>query len=245
MRSTSFAERDKSMKSCRLLTLAAAVAVCLIPAAAQAQFSGVAPANSLRDLSLLKPPTGHSVAIVVFEDLGCPACAHAHPIELQTAAALHVPIMRYDFPLQAHIWTFQGAVDARYIQEKISPQLADAYRTDVFAAQNTIANKDDLQRYTQQWLQHHGQQMPFVIDPDQSLAKAVQADAALGRRINVTYTPTIIVISRDKQQVVCGTGDNSYDKPENIRSVVEAALAQSKSSTTAGHAAHRANTTHD
>lgn len=221
------------MKSSKLLMCSAALAVCSMPIAVHAQFSGVAPANPLHNLSSLKPPAGKTVAIVVFEDLGCPACAHAHPIELQTAAATHVPIVRYDFPIQAHIWTYQGAVYARYIQEKIDSRLADAYRSDVFAAQMSISNKDDLQRFTEHWLQRHGQHMPFVLDADQSLTKAVQADYDLGRHLNVNYTPTIIVVTKDRQQVVCGTGNNSYDNADNIRPVVEAALAQCKSASTA------------
>ena len=216
------------MKVSKLLVLSAALASGLMQMCMRAQFYGVAPANSLHSLSMLKPPAGKDVAIVVFEDLGCPACAHAHPIELQTSTEMHVPILRYDFPLQAHIWTFQGGVYARYIQEKIDPRLADAYRSDVFAAQMSIANKDDLQKFTEHWLQRHGQQMPFVLDANQSLARAVQADYDLGRRVNVSYTPTIIVVTKDKQQVVCGTGDNSYDRPEHIRAVVEAAIAQCK-----------------
>ena len=143
------------MKVSKLLVLSAALASGLMQMCMRAQFYGVAPANSLHSLSMLKPPAGKDVAIVVFEDLGCPACAHAHPIELQTSTEMHVPILRYDFPLQAHIWTFQGAVYARYIQEKIDPRLADAYRSDVFAAQMSIANKDDLQKFTEHWLQRH------------------------------------------------------------------------------------------
>lgn len=217
------------MKSSEVFKLSVVVlAAFLIPTAVYAQIYGVAPGNSLHNLSILKPPAGKDVAIVVFEDLGCPACAHAHPIELSTAATTHVPVLRYDFPIQAHVWTFQGAVYARYIQEKIDPRLADEYRSDVFAAQMSIAGKDDLQRFTELWLQRHGQQMPFVVDPSQSLAHAVQADYELGRRINVNYTPTVIVVTQDKQQVVCGTGHNDYDNPDNIRSVVEAAQAQCK-----------------
>jgi protein-disulfide isomerase len=214
--------------SIKLLALAAAIG--LLPIAAPAQFSATPPANQLQNLSLLKPPAGQNVAIVVFEDLGCPMCARAHPIELQTAAATHVPIMRYDFPIKGHIWTFQGAVYARFIQEKISPKLADEYRSDVFAAQRSIANKDDIALYTQRWLERHGQHMPFVLDPDQSLAKAVQADYDLGSRINLHFTPTIIVITKDKQQVICGTGVNGYDNPDNIKPAVEAAIAQCKNS---------------
>lgn len=100
---------------------ALALATSLMPLAVQAQFAGTPPSNGLHNLSLLKPPAGSKVAIVVFEDLGCPACAHAHPIELQVAAATHVPILRFDFPIEAHIWTQQGAVCARYIQIKSAP----------------------------------------------------------------------------------------------------------------------------
>jgi protein-disulfide isomerase len=190
------------------------------------QFPSTSATGPLHNLSTLKPPPGVDVAIVVFEDLGCPACAHAHPIELKVAAAEHVPVLRYDFPFQEHIWTNQGAVDARYIQQHISPKLADQYRSDVFAAQRSIANKDDLQRFTELWLQRHGQQMPFVIDPSQALSRAVQSDFDLGRRINVSFTPTIVVVTKDAQQVVCGTGDRNGDNPDNLLPVVEAAIAQ-------------------
>ncbi len=133
--------------------------------------------------------------------------------------------MRYDFPFPAHIWTFQGAVCARYIQNKISPQLADQYRGDVFKAQSSIASKDDLQHFTQVWLQRHGQTMPFVIDPDGALAKAVQADYDLGVHINLTRTPTVLVVTKDRQQIVCGTGTSETSDPSKIYPVVEAALA--------------------
>ena len=217
-----------------------ALAISLMPLAVQAQFDGAPPSNGLHNLSLLKPPAGSKVAIVVFEDLGCPACAHAHPIELQTAAATHVPILRFDFPFAQHIWTEQGAVCARYIQNKINPKLADQYRSDVFAAQNSIANKDDLQRFTENWLQRHNQRMPFVMDPDGSLANAVRSDYELGRRINVGFRPTIVVVSKDKQQVVCGTGNNNYDDPIRIRSVVDAAVAQTRNAATPAQPAKQA-----
>jgi protein-disulfide isomerase len=233
--------RKKSMKLFGFLKIGAlALATSLMPLTVQAQFAGAPPSNGLHNLSLLKPPAGSKVAIVVFEDLGCPACAHAHPIELQVAAATHVPILRFDFPIEAHIWTQQGAVCARYIQNKISPRLADEYRSDVFAAQNSIANRDDLQRFTENWLQRHNQRMPFVMDPDGSLANSVRSDFELGRRINVEFTPTIIVVSKDKQQVVCGTGNNSYDDPTRIRSVVDAAVAPTRNAATPAQPAKQA-----
>jgi hypothetical protein len=221
---------NRRLAACLLI-----LATCLMPATMRAQFLGTSSTGPLHSLSTLKPPAGDDVAIVVFEDLGCPACAHAHPIELKVAAAEHVPILRYDFPIQEHVWTYQGAVDARYIQQHISPKLADQYRSDVFAAQRSIANKDDLQRFTELWLQHHGQQLPFVIDPSQVLSHAVQSDYDLGRRVNVSYTPTIVVVTRDAQQVVCGTGNSNGDDPENLLPVVEAAIAQCRKATSHHH----------
>lgn len=207
------------------LGLAAALS---LPVAAPAQFTSQAPTGVLKNLSLLKPPNNSKVAIVVFEDLGCPHCAAAHPVELQAAAAMHVPIERYDLPIPSHVWTYEGAVCARYIQDRISPQLANQFRTDLFAVQMKIASKEDVLQFTQSWLQHHGRQMPFVIDPDGSLAKQVDADVQLGQRLNVNWTPTIVVVTDRKQQVICGADARSGDASE-ILPVVEAALAQVQS----------------
>lgn len=208
-----------------LLTAAACAAFCFSSAAARAQFTTQAPTGGLVNLSILKPPAGSKVAIVVFEDLGCPHCAAAHPIELADAAKTHVPIERYDSPIPSHIWTFQAAVYARYIQTRISPALAAQYRTDVFTAQQSISSKEDLQRFTQAWLQHHGKQLPANVDPDGALTKAVNADVELARRINLEWTPTIIVVSNSKQQVVSGSGARG-DYVNDLLAVTEAAVAQ-------------------
>ena len=195
--------------------------VLVLPA--RGQFHGQGPNAGFKDTSMLKPPAGHKVAVVVFEDLGCPGCANAHTYELKAAEQTGVPLVRYDFPLAAHIWTFQAAVCARYIQDKISPALAGQYRTDVFASQRMIANKDDLERFTQTWMTRHGKQMPFVLDPDGTLAKKVQADYDLGQRLNVQFTPTVVVVTRDKYQVVWV---KDFMDPAQILPVVQGAIAQ-------------------
>jgi protein-disulfide isomerase len=207
----------------KLLKVLLTVAL-LSPAAVQsrAQFTAAPSSNGkLRFLSLLKPPVGSKVAIVVFEDLGCPGCAHAHPVEQQVSAATHVPIVRYDFPIASHIWTMQGAVCARYIQDRINPGLADQFRSDVFTAQQSIASRDDIMHYFEAWLSRHGQAVPFELDGDGSLKKAVQADFELGQRINVGFTPTVIVVSNDKEQVVCGK--TQTDDINQLAAVVQAA----------------------
>lgn len=207
---------------------------------AQAQFLGQSEPNQLRaDAPVLKPPTGSKVAIVVFEDLRCPACAYAHPFELPAAEKNHVALMRYDFPISNHIWTFDGAVCARYLEDRLkNPKLAAEYRDAVFKAQRMIASKDDLQIFNARWFPAHGQVLPFVMDPDQSLARRVQADYDAGIRLNVQYTPTIVVVTRDKYQVVCGTASGKVGDVDKLDAVVAAAVAESKGAPVARKAAH-------
>jgi protein-disulfide isomerase len=221
-----------------ILAAAAAVILAFTPLTMQAQFAGTGPRDNFRDTTVLRPPAGSKVAIIVFEDLGCPACAHAHPIERQVAEQYHVPLVRYDFPLAQHIWTFDGAVDARYLQDKVTPKLADEYRSTVFTAQMSISSKDDLRQFTEHWMQLHGQKMPLVIDPSGVLARKVQADYDLGKRLNVEYTPTLVVVTRNNYQVVGGTQAGPND-PTKLANVVEGAIAQTKGAVPTTHPAMR------
>jgi len=211
----------------RHFLIGAALGCALLTAAspANAQFAGMGPRDNFRDTSVLKPPAGSKVAVIVFEDLGCPACARAHPIEQQVTAETHVPLLRYDFPLPAHIWTFQGAVDARYIQDTYGPQMAEQFRTAVFTAQATIGSKDDIQQFLATWLQKHGKKMPAAVDPTGKFTKEVNADLALGQRLNVEWTPTIVVVTNNAYQVVGGTAGGPND-PTKLLPVVQAAVAK-------------------
>jgi protein-disulfide isomerase len=210
-----------------LIATALSVTLLLSPAATKAQFAGTGARDNFRDTTILRPPAGSKVAIIVFEDLGCPACAHAHPFEIEAAKQTHVTLVRYDFPLEAHVWTFEGAVLARYIQDHISPQLADDFRSDVFKSQGQIGSKDDIHQFAATWLQKHGKQMPPVVDPDGALAKQVTSDYELGHRLNVEWTPTIVVVTRNQYQAVCGTKDGACD-PAQLLPVVQGAVAQTQ-----------------
>lgn len=208
----------------RIRTILACIVILIGAATAHAQFLGTGPRDGFHDTSILRPPPGSTVAIIVFEDLECPACARAHPYEIEAAKQTHVTLVRRDFPLPQHAWAFQGAVLARYIQDKISPQLAGQYRSDVFAAQGAIASKDDLYQFTSEWLQKRGRKMPAAVDPDGALAKEVDADVDIGKRLNIAYTPTVVVVTSRAYQVVCGTGQGAND-PAQILPVVKAAQA--------------------
>jgi protein-disulfide isomerase len=183
--------------SSRLLTTVLLLATPVIATSAFGQLS--APpntANAFKDTSMVKPPAGARVAIYEFEDLECPACSHAAPIVHAAIEKYKIPLVRHDFPLKMHVWSRDAAIIARYIQDKIDPKAAEDYRAAVFANQNSIGSKDDLQRFTQKYFQSHGRVMPFVVDPAGLFAAEVQADYTLGERIGLTQTPTIFVVSQ-------------------------------------------------
>ena len=62
------------------------------------------------DASMLTPPPGAKVAVVMFEDLQCPDCARNFPVVRDVAKAHNIQVMLYDFPLPMHNWSFEAAV---------------------------------------------------------------------------------------------------------------------------------------
>src|SRR5271154_7214058 len=94
------------------IVLAAALLFAL-PASVTALAQGP---NGFKDTSMLRAPAGSRVAIFEFEDLECPACAHAFPIVHAAVEKYKIPLLRHDFPLKMHIWSFDAALIARYIQ---------------------------------------------------------------------------------------------------------------------------------
>jgi protein-disulfide isomerase len=212
--------------------LAAAIGASILPMAAQT----AVPPNTgtpFKDTSPIKPPAGAKVAIFEFEDMECPMCAHTFPIVHQAMAQYKVPLVRHDFPLgPSHPWSFEAAVDARYIQDKISPKVADEYRGAVFAGQTGIASKDDLLKFTQRFFQSHGGQMPFVIDPTGQFAREVKEDRALGDRVGVNQTPTLFVCTAQSWVQVTNP-ELLFQTIEAVEAQVQAPAAVKK--TAAGH----------
>lgn len=174
----------------RILLSAVALLISIpasVPSLAQTAF---------KDTSMLRAPAGSRVAIYEFEDLECPACARAFPIVHAAVDKYKIPLVRHDFPLKMHVWSFDAAVIARYIQDKISAQAAEEYRRAVFANQTAIASKEDLNAFTQKYFQSHGRVMPFVVDPSGLFAAEVHADYTLGERVGLTQTPSIFIVTQ-------------------------------------------------
>ena len=176
--------------------LASASLFALAPLAAVAQTS--VPPNQgtpFKDTSLLKPPPGAKVAVIEYEDLECPSCAHAFPIVHAAVSHYHIPIEEYDFQIQGHIWSHDGAIFSHYLKAKVSPELAEEYRREVFASQYRIASREDLRNFTQAFMSKAGKQMPFVVDPTGQFDREVNATTDQGLRLGVKHTPTVVVVT--------------------------------------------------
>jgi protein-disulfide isomerase len=145
------------------------------------------------DTSMLRPPKGAKVAIIVFEDLECPDCARAAPLVHEAAKTYKIPLVQYDFPLPQHAWSFDAAVNARWFDTK-SMAIGDEYRLYIFSHQPEIT-RDNLRSLTEKFAADHKLQFPPFPDPKGTLAAKVKADYELGQRVGIIHTPTLYVVS--------------------------------------------------
>ena len=164
-----------------LLTFACLIALLSSAAFAQA----VNPA--------LRPPKGAQVAIVVFEDLQCPDCRRAAPLLEEAAKTYKIPIVRHDYPLPMHNWSYDAAVIAKYFDSK-AKALGSAWRDYCFENQSAIS-PENLRSNAEKFAAQNKASLPFVVDPDGKFAAEVKADFALGQRVGIEHTPTIYVVS--------------------------------------------------
>ena len=156
---------------------------------------------------VLRPPKGAKLALVVFEDLECPDCARAHPLIEEASKAYKIPVVRYDFPLPQHLWSFDAAVMARYFSVK-SPALGVAFKGYIFERQVQIngpnpldgeAQKRLLRNAAEQFAKEHKTTLPFVVDPQGKFAADVRKDKNVGERVGITHTPTLYVVTNRLQ----------------------------------------------
>lgn len=143
--------------------------------------------------SVLRPPKGAQVAIVVFEDLQCPMCRRTAPLVEQASRTYKIPVVRHDFPLPMHNWSYQAAVMARYF-DTYSKSLGNEFRDYVFQNQLEI-NPQNLRSYGEKFATSHKVDLPFVIDPGGKFSALVNADRDLGTAIKLSHTPTIYIVS--------------------------------------------------
>ena len=142
---------------------------------------------------VLRPPKGAQVALIVFEDLQCPQCRRVAPILEQASKTYKIPLVRHDFPLPMHNWSYDAAVMARYF-DATSKALGNEFRDYIFANQLEI-NPKNLRGYAEKFASEHKVDFPFVVDPQGKFAAEVNADRDMGKAIKLEHTPTVYVVS--------------------------------------------------
>jgi protein-disulfide isomerase len=173
------------MKMRTLYVLAAIVlSICLASVCGQAQ-------DTVQ--SVLRPPKGAQVAIVIFEDLQCPMCRRTAPLVEQASKTYKIPVVRHDFPLPMHNWSYQAAIFARYFDTH-SKALGNEFRDYIFQNQMEVTPQN-LRGYAEKFASEHKVDLPFIIDPNGKLAAEVNADRDLGKAIKLDHTPTVYIVS--------------------------------------------------
>ena len=141
----------------------------------------------------LRPPKGAKVAIVVFEDLQCPLCRQTAPLLKQAGKTYKIPVVRHDFPLPMHNWSFEATIMAHYFDAR-SRALGLEYRDYIFEHQPEITPQN-LRSFSDKFAADHKMALPFVIDPQGKLAAEIRAERDTGTRIGLHQTPTIYIVS--------------------------------------------------
>jgi protein-disulfide isomerase len=179
---------------CMLSAVAAVLLLAMAAPLARAQFSVPEAGTEVHDPSALKPPAGARVAIVEFADLECPACASANPLLKAAVAKYKIAWVRHDFLIPTHKWSTSGAVNARWFDAK-DLALGSEYRDQLFANQTFIYGPYALRRFTEEFAQSHGIELPSSLDPDGKLTDEVLADSELGKRTGIQHTPTVFIVT--------------------------------------------------
>jgi protein-disulfide isomerase len=158
--------------------------------------------------TVLRPPKGAQVAIVVFEDLECPMCRRTAPLVEQASKTYKIPVIRHDFPLPMHPWSYQAAVMARYF-DTFSKQMGNDFRDYIFQNQLEV-DAQNLKSYADKFAAEHKVAVPFILDPNGKFAAEVNADRDLGRALKLDHTPTVYVVSnRNPSQPYIEVKDNN------------------------------------
>jgi protein-disulfide isomerase len=147
------------------------------------------------DTSMLRPPKGERVALVEFADLQCPDCARAEEVVDQAISTYKIPLVRYDFPLPMHNWSFDAHVMARWFDTKGK---GEEFRKYIYKNQPQI-NPKNLRGFADRFAEQNKLALPFAVDPTGELAAKVRADYALGQRVGIDHTPTIYVVSNTQR----------------------------------------------
>lgn len=187
--------------------------------------SAVSPVSPSEAAAALRPPAGAKLAIVVFEDLQCPACSQVEPLIAQAAQNYKIPVVRHDYVIPNHNWSPDAHVFARFFDTQ-SPAIGEAYRHWILENQRTI-NKSNVREKTEQFAAAHKVNLPLFVDPNGELAAKVKADGNVGKALGINETPTIYVVSSAENVPASKVQDRDklFETIDQVKRATESAAA--------------------
>jgi protein-disulfide isomerase len=170
----------------------------------------------------MRGPKDSPVLVVEFGDLQCPACKAAQPaIEGLVAAEPNMRFVFQNFPLEMHNWAAKGAAYADCLglasNDAFWKFVAKTYETQ---SDITAANADEKLTALADGAGVKGSDMAACANTPVTKAH-VDASIALGKRVNVTATPTLFINGRS-------IGNVSQVPPDTLKALVEFAAKQPK-----------------
>jgi protein-disulfide isomerase len=174
--------------------------------------------------SILHPPAGSKIAVVVFEDLECPQCSRTQPLVDEARKEYKIPVIIYDFPLPQHQWSMEAAVMAHYFRSKSTKtnNLDVAFRDYIYQNQPAITPQN-LRSYAEKFAQQHKVVLPFAIDPTGKFAAEIKADRDKAVTVGVNHTPTVYVVTSNPGQPYTEVTDTG-----TLFQTIDGAMAQLK-----------------
>jgi len=103
-----------------------------------------------------------------------------------------IPLVRYDFPLPQHSWSFDA-----HVTRAISIPSRKSWANNIVAGSSPTRNfvtKINVRGMSERFATEHHVTLPAFVDPTGELATKVKEDKAVGERVGIDHTPTIYVV---------------------------------------------------
>jgi protein-disulfide isomerase len=148
------------------------------------------------------------ISIEIYSDYECPACAQLFrdvipPVMAQYVASGKVKIVHRDFPLPMHA---HAKLAARYANAAGQIGKYDLVVNQLFQTQNAWKLNGDVASQVGRVLSPEDmQKVRSIVDSDDRVDLTVAADMERGQQAEIRGTPTLIIESHGKRQVLPGT----------------------------------------
>ena len=168
--------------------------------------SGSAPSAQTKPSGRALGPVIAKVRIDVFSDFQCPSCkglaeGTLKRIKEEYALKGKVRLVHHDFPLPQHQYARRAAILAS-AADKLGK--FDEVSEALFLKQEAWSVNGKVDEVVDSVLTPDERKRIREIAKDPAIEKAIEADIELGRRSNVTSTPTMIITANSKPNPVVG-----------------------------------------